>query len=154
LKIISIECDQLPRKARKNKKKASIEENDEEKSKFMSRENMVRKQVIDAEGMVVGSVSDISVDIEAKKIVFNVNARSGAMLDIASEDVDQVGDVIILKTTLDPEVYEQKEDAEAKPGKTAGPAVSQPPEPNKCPKCKYVNDPSSKFCIKCGTKLK
>ena len=144
----------MPKKVQKNDKEAEKEKSEEEKSTFISRENLVGKQVIDAKGMVVGSVSDISVDIEEKQIAFNVSARSGAIVDIASEDIDQVGDVVILKTTLDPEVYEPKAGTTVKSGKIEVPVAAPPPEPNKCPKCKYVNDPSSKFCIKCGTKLR
>jgi sporulation protein YlmC with PRC-barrel domain len=155
LKIISIGDNQLPKKSKKKKEKAKKEEeSDEEKSNFIQRENIVGKQVIDTEGMVVGTVSDISVDIEDKKIAFNVSARSGDIIDIPSEDIDQVGDVVILKKTLDPEVYKPKEEPEAKTAKTGVSATAPPPEPNKCPKCNFVNDPSSKFCIKCGTKLK
>jgi len=143
----------LPKKTQKSINETK-EEGDEEKSGFIQRENIVGKQVIDTAGMIVGSVSDISVDIEAKKIAFNVSARSGAIIDIASEDIDQVGDVVLLNTTLDPEVYKPKEEAATKTTKIEAPAGAPPPEPNACPKCKYVNEPSSKFCIKCGTKLK
>ncbi len=131
-----------------------VTKKEKDKPNYVSRENMVGKQVIDAEGMIVGSVSDISVDIEAKKIAFNVNTRSGAKIDIASEDVGQVGDVILLKKTVEAEVIMPKDEKTQVAASKEGVTSTAPSAPGKCKTCGYVNDPTAKFCIKCGTKLK
>ena len=112
-------------------------------SKFLSREKMAGKQVIDAEGMIVGSVKDIAVDIESKEIAFKIATRVGTEIDVVSDDVSQVGDVILLKKALE------------LPGVSEAPAVAAPTlAPGVCPSCGYANDPASKFCIKCGTLMK
>jgi sporulation protein YlmC with PRC-barrel domain len=111
-------------------------------SKFLSREKMAGKQVIDAEGMIVGNVKDIAVDIQSKEIAFKIATRAGTEIDVVSDDVSQVGDVILLKKAL--ELPEVSEAAVATP--TRAPGV--------CPSCGYANDPASKFCIKCGTLMK
>lgn len=117
--------------------------------KFLSREKMVGKQVIDSEGTIVGNLKDISINLEDKEIALLVVARTGAEVNIPSEDVLRVGDVILLS----------KEVKLPPPPKGAPPAPSAAPPalptaPNKCPKCGYLNALDSKFCIKCGTKLK
>jgi len=111
-------------------------------SKFLSREKMAGKQVIDAEGMIVGTVKDIAVDIESKEIAFKVATKVGTEIDVVSDDISQVGDVILLKKAL--ELPEVSEAAAAAP--TRAPGV--------CPSCGYANDPASKFCIRCGTLMK
>lgn len=117
--------------------------------KFLSREKMVGKQVIDSDGMIVGNLKDVAINLEEKKMALLVATRTGAEVNIPSDDVLQVGDVILLSkgVKLPP------------PPKGAPPAKpAAPPKPptvqNKCPKCGYLNAPDSKFCIKCGTKLK
>ena len=110
-------------------------------SKFLSREKMAGKQVIDAEGMIVGTVKDIAVDIESKEIAFKVATKVGTEIDVVSDDISQVGDVILLKKALElPEVSEAAAAATRAPGL--------------CPSCGYTNDPASKFCIKCGALMK
>lgn len=117
--------------------------------KFLSREKMIGKQVIDSEGMIVGNVKDISINLEKKKIALLVVARTGAEIDIPSDDVLQVGDVILLSKEVKPPPSPEG----VPPAPPAAPPAP-PTAPNKCPKCGYLNAPDSKFCIKCGTKLK
>ena len=110
--------------------------------KFLSRERMIGKQVIDSKGTIVGNVKDISVNLESKEIALLIAARTGAEVDVPSDDVLQVGDVILLSKEI-----------ELPPLPEGAPPVL-PTAPNKCAKCGHLNAPDSRFCIKCGTELK
>ncbi len=114
--------------------------------KFLSREKMIGKQVIDSEGVIIGNVKDISINLEEKEIALLVTTRTGAEVNVPSEDVLRVGDVILLNKAL-------KLPAPPKEGKAA-PPIPPAPAPIKCPNCGYLNAPSSRFCIKCGTRLR
>ncbi len=109
--------------------------------KFLSRERMIGKQVIDSKGTIVGNVKDISVNLESKEIALLIAARTGAEVDVPSDDVLQVGDVILLG----------KEIKLPPPPEGAPPVL---PTVSKCVKCGHLNEPDSRFCIKCGTELK
>jgi len=127
--------------------------------KFRSRENYAGKRVIDAEGMILGNLKDIAFDMGLREIVFSVSTPTGTELTLTQNDVSAVGDVILLKTTV----------GASKPPTPAAPVVptsstttlppAPPPEvkpagPILCPKCGYRNESTTKFCIKCGTRLR
>jgi len=123
--------------------------------KFLSRDKIVGKQVIDSNGTILGTIKDIAFDLAGGKMSITVTDEKEKETEISSDDVSAVGDVVILKR---PQKVEVKE-ASQKPPPTARPT---PPPSAKapttstglCPNCGYQNEPNSRFCIKCGTKLK
>jgi len=127
----------------------------------LSRERIVGKQVIDANGHILGSVKDIALDLKSKAFSIKVATRSGAEVAVQVEDIAASGDVILLNK---PVMVPENLDAAQAPAPMIQPApASQAPAavvlapsqaPGFCLSCGYQNDPSSRFCIKCGTKLK
>ena len=127
----------------------------------LSRERIVGKQVIDSNGHILGSVKDIALDLKSKAFSIKVATRSGAEVAVQVEDIAASGDVILLNKPI--VVLENLGAAQAPPPVVqpaplpqapapVAPATAQPP--GLCPSCGYQNDPSSRFCIKCGTKLR
>jgi len=112
------------------------------RKKYLSRENIVGKQVIDSKAMIVGSVKDLSFDLEAKDIGLTITTKDGKEVTVLSGNMESVGDVVLLKKTIEqleaPKVVEVPPPTPAKPGL--------------CAVCGYQNDPTAKFCIKCGAK--
>jgi sporulation protein YlmC with PRC-barrel domain len=112
------------------------------KKRYLSRDDIVGKQVIDSKAMIVGSVKDLSFNFDAKEIGLTITQKDGKEVDVASSDIGCVGDVILLKKTL------QESGAPEEPKKIA------PPSPaGLCAVCGFQNDQNAKFCIKCGAKL-
>ena len=124
--------------------------------RYLSRDNIVGKQVIDSKAMILGSVKDLSFDLETKDIGLTITTKDGKEVTISSGEMGCVGDVILLKKTLEqleaPEVVEEIPPPQPKVVEKA-PPPPPPPKPGLCAVCGYQNDPASKFCIKCGTKL-
>ncbi len=131
--------------------------------KFLTKERLVGKQVIDLKAMVVGSVKDLSFDLEAKEIALTLTTKSGGDVTVMSSDITTVGDVILLNKAVDlptpPEPTPAPSEVKPTPTPTApvAPAPEAPTaprrEPGLCLVCNFQNDPFSKFCIKCGTKV-
>ena len=144
--------------------------------KLLSRDKIVGKQVIDSNGMILGTVKDIAFDIPSAKMALTVVDDKGKQTEVASEDVAAVGDVVLLKN---PEIKAEVgvrpaasalTQAPAQP-RTGAPGPTTVPSPTVtpgaapapaaktgasglCTNCGYQNEPDSRFCIKCGTKLK
>jgi len=129
--------------------------------KFRSREYYVGKRVIDVDGMIVGNLKDINFDMAMKEIVFTVSTPGGTEVVLNQNDVSAVGDVVLLKSSggvsKPPAVVTPSAPAPSAP--QPAPAPPSPPEvvpsePTLCPKCGFRNEPTTKFCIKCGTRLR
>jgi sporulation protein YlmC with PRC-barrel domain len=124
--------------------------------KFRSREYYVGKRIIDVDGMIVGNLKDINFDMAMKEIVFTASTPDGTEVTLNQNDVSAVGDVVLLKSSG----RVQKPTAAATPSAPQpAPAPPSPPEvvpfePTLCPKCGFRNEPATKFCIKCGTRLR
>ena len=124
--------------------------------KFLSRDKIVGKQVIDSNGMILGTVKDIAFDLPTGKMSITVADEAGKEIEIPNDDVSAVGDAVILKRPRT-EVVEGPKPTPAAPAKPAAPSPAAPSArapTGLCPNCGYQNDPNSRFCIKCGTKLR
>ncbi|MEM2094050.1 MAG: zinc-ribbon domain-containing protein [Candidatus Bathyarchaeia archaeon] len=121
----------------------------------MSSERILGKQVIDANGWIVGSVKDVAINLKSKELSFRVATKSGSEVFIRIEDIAASGDVILLSKPI---VAQGASVSAPSPSTTqvevAPTPAPQAQPPGLCPVCHYQNDPGSRFCIKCGTKLK
>jgi sporulation protein YlmC with PRC-barrel domain len=148
--------------------------------KLLSRDKIVGMQVIDSNGMLLGTIKDIAFDIPSAKMALTIVDDKGKATEVASEDVTAVGDVVLLKKPETKAEMGVRSAASALtqapaptrvgaqgpatvPSPTPGPAVTPSAAPaaatrtvvsGLCPNCAYQNEQDSRFCIKCGTKLK
>jgi len=121
--------------------------------KYLSKDKLVGKQVIDSSAMIIGTVKDMTFDFEARDIGITITAKTGGEIVVPGSNVSNIGDVILLNKKI--------ELPEAAP--TATPQSTYSPPPVKeavasttiglCRNCNYQNDATAKFCIKCGSKL-
>lgn len=122
--------------------------------RLLSRDKIVGKQVIDSNGMVLGTIKDIAFDLAQSKMSITVTDEKGKETEVSGDDVSAVGDVVILKRPRGTETVEA-------PPRSSPPTKPAPPPgaktattPGLCPNCGYQNEPDSRFCIKCGTRLR
>jgi sporulation protein YlmC with PRC-barrel domain len=118
--------------------------------KYLSRKDIVGKQVIDSEAMIQGNVKELSFDLEAKDIGLTIATKDGKEVNVSSSDIRSIGDVILLKRTLS-EVETPKIDEKTP---STPPLPPQPAKPGLCAVCGYQNEKTAKFCIKCGAKMR
>jgi sporulation protein YlmC with PRC-barrel domain len=129
---------------------------------YFKREDLLGKSVVSKSAEIVGTVADIAVSLDGKATI-SVQRKSTtdtSELYVGSDEIQAVGDVVLLKTTSD---MVGKGAPAQSPVATSGMAsttssVSPPPflstsQGKSCPKCGYLNSANSKFCIKCGTAL-
>ena len=115
------------------------------KLKRLTKDQVVGKQVIDLEATLIGTVTDLSFDLESNKIDLVVTTKAGTLIDVLRKDIGTVGDVILLnKKVKIPDIS-----VATKPQ----PQRQSPKTPGLCSACGYQNEASSKFCMKCGSKL-
>ena len=119
--------------------------------KYLSRDKIVGKDVIDSNAIVIGNVKDIALDLDSKNIALTVLTKTGEDITIDGEDINVVGDVVLLnkigESPSPPEV--EKVSTPVKPQA----APQSPTTSGLCGLCTYQNDVNAKFCIKCGNKL-
>ena len=108
-------------------------------------QRFVGLQVIDAKGVLVGNVKDISVDLHKRGLAFVVVAKNGRELDISWEDVLSMEDVVLLKKEIPVPPQEAKSSTEPPPLVQASLI---------CPNCGGSAPGQAKFCPKCGHTLK
>lgn len=108
-------------------------------SKFFKREEVLGKEVIDEEGMKIGTVKDLAFSVEGK-IALVVEKPNKSEIKLAIESINKIGDVILVK----PREAKVTEKPRLKPE-----AEIICPNPN----CRYKNLPGTKFCKKCGLRL-
>jgi sporulation protein YlmC with PRC-barrel domain len=133
-------------------------------SGYLKREALIGKSVVSKNAEIIGTVSDLAVSLDGKVAIqverkAPADATSSNDLFVGPDEIQAVGDVILLKTTSD---------MAGKGGSSMpAPAIPQPssstvmppPPPGvssqgkTCQKCGYVNAPNAKFCIKCGAVL-
>jgi sporulation protein YlmC with PRC-barrel domain len=125
--------------------------------KYLSKDKLVGKQVIDSEAVIAGKVKDMVFDLDSKEICVTITTKTGEEVTVSGSDIGNVGDVVLVKRKIDlPEAV-----STAPPVSTSSPLPSQGAEvsaasslkPGLCRNCSYQNDVTAKFCIKCGTKL-
>jgi len=108
-------------------------------SKFFKREEVLGKEVIDEEGMKIGTVKDLAFSVEGK-IALVVEKPNKSEIKLAIELINKIGDVILVK----PREAKVTEKPRLKPQ-----VEIICPNPN----CRYKNLPGTKFCKKCGIRL-
>lgn len=126
--------------------------------KFLSREQIVGKQVIDSGARSVGTVRDLAFDLVNREIALTVTLNDQQEFTITSSEVVGVGDVILLNKVIDlattpPSVKRATTGPPPAEKAAAAPSAETPPKPGLCKVCSFQNDEKAKFCIKCGTKL-
>ena len=121
---------------------------------YLTREKIIGKQVIDSKAMIMGAVKDLSFDLVARDFSLIIQAKADKEITVDSKNVKVVGDVILLAVTA--ETFETpappstpKTSPPASPPATPSPSAT----PGLCSGCGFQNESSSKFCIKCGSKL-
>jgi len=109
--------------------------------RFIKREEVAGKLVVDQEARVLGKVTDLAVTYDGKAVItVGRETEEGVKEEVIPMDrVAAIGDVILLK-------------GEATPTVQPTPAPT-PTRIRICPNCGAENKPTAKFCIKCGTKL-
>ena len=125
--------------------------------KYLSKDKLVGKQVIDSEATVVGNVKDMMFDFESKEICVTIATKTGEEITVSGSDVGNVGDVVLVNKKIDlPKAVSTGAPVStysSAPSREAVVSTTPSATPSLCRNCNYQNDATSKFCIKCGTKL-
>jgi sporulation protein YlmC with PRC-barrel domain len=129
---------------------------------YLKREALIGKSVVTKNAEIMGTVLDIAITTDGKLAIQvqkkDQSAESDSDLFVNADQIQAVGDVILLKGSSD----SSSNVATAAPMSASvpsGPVVSPPPPPGTlsqsktCQKCGYLNAPNAKFCIKCGASL-
>ena len=122
--------------------------------RLLSRDKIVGKQVIDSNGMMLGTIKDIAFDLAQSKMAVTIADEKGKETEVSSDDVSAVGDVVLLKRPREAEAVEVPRRPSPSTKPAPSPTAKAPTSPGLCPNCGYQNEPASRFCIKCGTGLK
>jgi sporulation protein YlmC with PRC-barrel domain len=142
--------DQMSKKKKKQKKTTLL------------LSTILKKQVVDSNGEIVGSVEDIMVTIGGAKpeALLSINTQDGKEVQVSFTDVSVISEVVLLSKDIIEGTEALKPAASFAPAKTKKPTAAPAPPPppatpttKKCGKCGFDNRPDSKFCIKCGNKL-
>ncbi|MDI9619297.1 MAG: PRC-barrel domain-containing protein [Candidatus Nezhaarchaeota archaeon] len=115
------------------------------RERSVTRERLIGMQVVDGEGYLVGAVKDISFAIGRMGISLLVEGKDGSAREIPWEDVQSVGDFVLLKPRP----------AQAPPAQA--PAAQQPPQLQEraqvCPTCggslSWISQYQRWYCYKC-----
>jgi sporulation protein YlmC with PRC-barrel domain len=125
--------------------------------KYLSRDKVVGKEVIDSNAAKVGSVKEIDLALDSKNVALTILTKDGTEIIVEGGNITAVGDVVLLNKSLEILMQPQPEKVQASvpPSKpTTAPTAASFTAPGVCSNCGFQNDPTSKFCVKCGTKLK
>ncbi len=121
-------------------------------NKYLSKDKLVGKQVIDSTATIVGDIKDLAFDFEAKETSLTITAKSGQEILVSSNNISSVGDVILLDRKV--EVPKQSSTpSQIKYSSSPAKEISTPTQSGLCRNCNFQNDPNARFCIKCGSKL-
>lgn len=143
---------------------------------YMKREALIGKSVVSRNAVIVGTVSDLALSTDGR-VAIQVQKKGETATDgsndifIGPEEIQAVGDVILLKSTSDTTgkavpivtstvVSTPSIATSSTPVSSPTSSVSPPPPPGgsapqskTCQKCGYANSGNAKFCIKCGSSL-
>lgn len=107
--------------------------------KAVTRDMIIGMQVIDSEGFLVGTVKDVAFMIGKTGISLSVESKKGETRNIAWEEIQAVGDYILLKPPVQSAAT------------TVAPQAQQ--VQNICPTCKgplsYIKQYQRWYCYKC-----
>jgi len=110
--------------------------------KSVTRERLIGMQVIDGDGYLVGTVKDISFTIGRMGISLYIEGRDGSAKEVSWEDVQAVGDFVLLKPRPTQPMGAQ----------LAQPTVQAQAQPT-CPTCKgpltWIPQYQRWYCYKC-----
>ena len=134
---------------------------------YLTKDKIIGKQVADIQAKIVGTVKDLSFDIVAKQIAITITTKDGEDINVESEAVNAIGDIILLSNTISeltkPTPAPQPPMSTPVPKPSSLPSPETPtettsqdkPKPAKglCASCGFQNEPTNKFCIKCGSKI-
>ncbi|MBS7658947.1 MAG: PRC-barrel domain-containing protein [Candidatus Bathyarchaeia archaeon] len=117
-----------------------------EKTSISSKE-FEGKQVIDANGTLIGSVKELIISIPDGVVSLLVSMRDGNESKIEWSSIKSIGDVVLLNK----EIELQKPSAP-----TLRPIPTPPPPPLtiECSNCKSKIPAKAKFCPRCGFQVK
>ena len=121
----------------------------ESKPTYLKRDEIVGKSVVSNNASIVGTVADLVVSIDGK-IGLRVAPKSGTSgeeLIVGSDEIQAIGDVILLK----PVPTERRTLVSSQTVPPPFPSATS--QGKTCGRCGYVNGATSKFCIKCGNSL-
>ncbi len=128
---------------------------------------MLGKPVVGTDAVIVGTVKDLAVSNDGR-VALQVERRDASNqpsseMYLGSEEISAVADVILLKHSSGragsgATAQGQPQTPTSLPS-NSGTYTAPPPYPGgmsvgkACSKCGYVNNASSRFCIKCGSSL-
>lgn len=109
------------------------------REKSVTRERLIGMQVIDGDGYLVGAVKDISFTIGRMGISLCVECKDGSTKEVPWEEVQSVGDFVLLKP---------------RPAQVVEPQPSQQQaQASVCPTCKgrltWIPQYQRWYCYKC-----
>ena len=130
---------------------------------YLKREEIIGKPVVTSDAIIIGNVKDIAVSIDGKAALEVDRKSDGSDMPdtphevfVDSEDIQAVGDVILLRHSKSGLVQQSTESKKTTLTTSAPPSFPSgtPSAPqHACPKCGFLNTPNSRFCIKCGSSL-
>jgi sporulation protein YlmC with PRC-barrel domain len=131
------------------------------KKTTFSLNSILKKQVIDANGEVIGSVEDIIVTVGGDKpeALLSMRDGEGKETQVSFTDISAISEVVLLSKDIAKGTKAMKPAKAFAPTKPKKGATVPPPPPStspatkKCSQCGFENRADSKFCIKCGNKL-
>jgi len=151
----------VDQKAKKNVNQMSKKKSKEKNTFSLS--SILKKQTIDSNGEVIGSVEDVIVTIGGEKpeALLSIRDEEGKETQVSFTDISAISEVILLGKDVakgTSVVKPAEAFAPTKPKKVptappSPPPPSAPPTVKKCTNCGFENRSDSKFCIKCGNKL-
>ena len=120
---------------------------DEAKPIYFKREELVGKSVVAADASIIGTVEDLVATSEGKigLRIARKNATDDAGNIIKSDDIQAMGDVILLKPSRNDRLVSPQPAPPLSPGSFMTTRT--------CSRCGYSNSSNSRFCIKCGQKI-
>jgi sporulation protein YlmC with PRC-barrel domain len=134
---------------------------------YLTKDKIIGKQVADTQAMIVGTVKDLSFDIVAKQIALTITTKNGKDINVESEAVNAIGDIVLLNNTISELTKPPAPPRSPVSSTVPKPSTSPSPEPAKktaspekpkstkgqCTACGFQNELTNKFCIKCGSKI-
>jgi sporulation protein YlmC with PRC-barrel domain len=114
----------------------------------MPLQQFIGLQVIDTKGLLVGNVTDISLDFETKDISLKVTTKNKGEMDFGWEDIQSVEDVVLLKKQVEIPASPVEDKRQGSSGEQMVQALLI------CPSCGASSPARAKFCSKCGADLK
>jgi sporulation protein YlmC with PRC-barrel domain len=109
---------------------------EEFRGKSVTRDNLIKMRVIDANGYLIGTVKDVSFIVGKSGISLTIEDKEGETKIIPWEDIQAIGDFVLLK-----------------PRGETQPTGQQPTTAAICPTCKgpltYIPQYKRWYCYKC-----